>query len=51
MRARTIILQMEQGDPEAWDKAELKLSQTDVKEPNKQALRDAMARLTDPRKK
>ena len=50
MRARTIIRQMEEGDPAAWDKAELKLSQSDVKEPNKEALLDAMRRLVDPRK-
>lgn len=50
MRARTIIRQMEEGDPEAWNKAELKLSQSDVKGPNKEALRDAMRRLIDPRK-
>lgn len=50
MRVRSIIREMADGDPEAWNKAELKLSQADVHESNKDALRQALAELPDPRK-
>lgn len=49
MRTRSIIQRMEEGDPEAFEKAELKLSQSDVHEANKEALANALARLKDPR--
>lgn len=41
---------MEAGDPTAWERAELKLTQSDVHEANKVELRAALERLRDPRK-
>jgi hypothetical protein len=50
MRVRSIIRDMEAGDPIAWERAELKLSQSDVRPENKAELRRAMQDLPDPRK-
>lgn len=50
MRVRSIIREMAEGDPEAWNRAELKLSQSNVHEANKDALRRALDELPDPRK-
>jgi hypothetical protein len=49
MRARYLIRDMANGDTEAWKRAEVKLSQSDVQAQNRQDLSDAMATLPDPR--
>jgi hypothetical protein len=49
VRARYLIRDMANGDVTAWNRAELKLSQSDIKPQNRQDLSDAMATLLDPR--
>jgi hypothetical protein len=50
MRARYLIRDMANGDVAAWERAELKLSQSDVRPKNRQDLTDAISTLPDPRR-
>lgn len=50
MRARYLIRDMANGDTDAWKRAEVKLSQSDIQAANRQDLTDAMSTLPDPRR-
>lgn len=50
MRARYLIRDMANGDVGAWERAEVKLSQSDIQPKNRQDLNDAMSTLLDPRR-
>jgi len=50
MRARYLIRDMANGDITAWQRAESKLSQTDINPKNRADLSDAMSTLLDPRR-
>jgi hypothetical protein len=50
MRARYLIRDMANGDITAWERAEVKLSQSDIQAKNRQDLNDAMSTLLDPRR-
>ncbi len=50
MRARYLIRDMANGSVDAWQRAELKLSQSDIRPANRKALDGAMATLPDPRR-
>lgn len=50
MRARYLIRDMANGDVAAWERAEAKLSQSDIQAKNRQDLSDAMSTLLDPRR-